>query len=383
MTAAEEAAAQAQLLEDVVATAQRLVKAEKDSSKITPAYIAEKVKLAAAMFASDPPVPLNEAKAVSTLIQRFSHRMGKATTLKDDAGHIDWLNAARKKDWHYWRRYRDYQESKLSDVVVDGLDESTSDVLGLLEDLEGVRHVGIDHLGRPRDPIHALGGGGDARLLALRGMSDALRGAVHLGHARRHLQGAGGDVGGDGHHLLDDLVDVVHEAVEVAGQGGDLRPHPESPQARDLEHPQEVGEAFDAFAAVEDETVAVDRNDLVVPYPKPLSLRLPGTHIKAETAPGELGLRLCPVPATLRAIVVLRRNADWTDPPEITELSTLDAMVAIAPETSSLARLPQPLHYLHDLFQRLRLVAKVTYSDVETLAPLLTELIGPPVGGDR
>ena len=134
MTAAEEAAAQAQLLEDVIATAQRLVKAEKDSSKITPAYIAEKVKLAAAMFASDPPVPLDEAKAVSTLIQRFSHRMGKATTLKDDAGHIEWLNAARKKDWHYWRRYRDYQESKLSDVVVDGLDESTSDILGLLED---------------------------------------------------------------------------------------------------------------------------------------------------------------------------------------------------------------------------------------------------------
>lgn len=134
MIAAEEAAAQAQLLEDVIATAQRLVKAEKDSSKITPAFIAEKVKLAAAMFASDPPVPLDEAKAVSTLIQRFSHRMGKATTLKDDVGHIDWLNAARKKDWHYWRRYRDYQESKLSDVVVDGLDESTSDILSLLED---------------------------------------------------------------------------------------------------------------------------------------------------------------------------------------------------------------------------------------------------------
>jgi hypothetical protein len=113
------------LLEDVIATAQRLVKAEKDSSKITPAYIADKVKLAAAMFVSDPPVELDEAKAVSTLIQRFSHRMGKATTLKDDAGHIEWLNAARKKDWHYWRRYRDYQESKLSDVVVDGLDEST------------------------------------------------------------------------------------------------------------------------------------------------------------------------------------------------------------------------------------------------------------------
>ena len=134
MIAAEEAAAQAQLLEDVIATAQRLVKAEKDSSKITPSYIAEKVTLAAAMFASDPPVPLDEAKAVATLIQRFSHRMGKATTLKDNTGHFDWLTAARKKDWHYWRRYRDYQESKLSDVVVDGLDEATDDILALLED---------------------------------------------------------------------------------------------------------------------------------------------------------------------------------------------------------------------------------------------------------
>jgi hypothetical protein len=134
MTAAEEAAAQVQLLEDVIATAQRLVKAEKDSSKITPSYIAEKVKLAAAMFASDPPVPLDEAKVVTILIQRFSHRMGKATTLKDNTGHFDWLTAARKKDWHYWRRYRDYQESKLSDVVVDGLDEATDDILGLLED---------------------------------------------------------------------------------------------------------------------------------------------------------------------------------------------------------------------------------------------------------
>ena len=41
MTSSEEAAAQARLLEDVIATAQRLVKAEKDKSKITPAYIAE------------------------------------------------------------------------------------------------------------------------------------------------------------------------------------------------------------------------------------------------------------------------------------------------------------------------------------------------------
>ncbi|MDO8767126.1 MAG: Z1 domain-containing protein [Burkholderiaceae bacterium] len=134
MTVAEEAAAQAELLENVIATAQRLVKAEKEKAKITPAFIAEKVQKAAEMFAGESPFAVDQAKAVSTLIQRFSHWMGKATTLKDNTGHLDWLTAARKKEWHYWRRYRDFQESKLSDTVVDGLDEATDDILGLLED---------------------------------------------------------------------------------------------------------------------------------------------------------------------------------------------------------------------------------------------------------
>lgn len=130
----EVAAAQAELLENVVATAQRLIKAEKDESKITPSFIAEKVKRAADMFAADSPLPINQQQAVSILIQRFSHWMGKATTLKDNHGHLDWLNASRKQDWHYWRRYRDFQEAKLSDVVVDGLDEATDNILELLED---------------------------------------------------------------------------------------------------------------------------------------------------------------------------------------------------------------------------------------------------------
>lgn len=134
MTSAEEAAAQAELLENVIATAQRLVKAEKDKSKITPTFIAEKVQLATAMFASDSAHAVDQGKAVATLIQRFSHWIGKSTTLRDNVGHIDWLTSARKRDWHYWRRYGDFLESKLSDTVVEGLDEATDDILGLLED---------------------------------------------------------------------------------------------------------------------------------------------------------------------------------------------------------------------------------------------------------
>lgn len=134
MIESEAAATQAELLENVIATAQRLIKAEKDKTKITPSFIADKVKRSAEMFATECQQSVDNQQAVSILIQRFSHWMGKATTLKDDVGHVDWLNASRKRDWLYWRRYRDFQEDKLSDVVVDGLDEATNNILELLED---------------------------------------------------------------------------------------------------------------------------------------------------------------------------------------------------------------------------------------------------------
>lgn len=134
MNATDDTGAKAELLENVIATAQRLVKAERDNSKITPAFIAEKVHLAAKVFAEESPHSVDHGLAVAILIQRFSHRIGKSTTLKNDADHVGWLTAARKRDWHYWRRYSDYLESKLSDTVVDGLDEATDEILGLLED---------------------------------------------------------------------------------------------------------------------------------------------------------------------------------------------------------------------------------------------------------
>lgn len=135
MTEAEEAAAQVELLDNVIATAQRLIKkAARDGATITPALIAEKVQKAAATFDEDSPSPVDQKKAVNLLIQRNSHWVGKSTTLKDDKNHVDWLTAARKREWHYWRRYRDFLESKLSDAVVEGLNEATDDILGLLED---------------------------------------------------------------------------------------------------------------------------------------------------------------------------------------------------------------------------------------------------------
>lgn len=39
-----------------------------------------------------------------------------------------------------------------------------------------------------------------------------------------------------------------------------------------------------------DETVAVDEQHRVLPYPKPLSIRVPGSRYKAETPPDDLGI---------------------------------------------------------------------------------------------
>lgn len=134
MNIMDDSVAKAELLENIIATAQRLIKAEKNKSKITTIFIKEKVNLATMMFASDAPDSVNQDLAITALIQRFSHRIGKSTTLKDDVNHVDWLNASRKRDWQYWRRYQDFLESKLSDVVVEGLNEATDDILTLLED---------------------------------------------------------------------------------------------------------------------------------------------------------------------------------------------------------------------------------------------------------
>ena len=121
-------------LMDAISIAQTLLRAEKDKARITAALIAEKVKLAAAILAASHPDGIDQEAAVAELIRRFSHWIGKDSTLLDPKGHIHWLDAARKVNWRYWHRYQNYLERKLSVDVVGALDDSTDDILGLLED---------------------------------------------------------------------------------------------------------------------------------------------------------------------------------------------------------------------------------------------------------
>ncbi|HBG05156.1 MAG: endonuclease [Geobacteraceae bacterium GWC2_58_44] len=119
--------------EKVVKIVQELLLEEPDRSAITPVLIAEKIDLVTKM---NPKwgIDLDTSAVTDELIRRFSLWIGKDTTLKSDTGHFVWLNAARKKDWRYWQRYREWLERKISYKAVDALDGSSDSILGLLED---------------------------------------------------------------------------------------------------------------------------------------------------------------------------------------------------------------------------------------------------------
>ncbi len=90
----------------VISIAQTLLQAETAKSGVTPTLIADKVQLAALTLAGSYPDGIDQGAACAELVRRFSHWIGKDTTLQNTEGHEAWLVAARKKDWRYWQRYQ-------------------------------------------------------------------------------------------------------------------------------------------------------------------------------------------------------------------------------------------------------------------------------------
>lgn len=117
----------------VVRFVQMLLLEEEDKSLITPALIAEKVKIALGL---NPrwSEGLDHDGVIDELIRRFSVWIGADTSLQDDTGHEPWLDASRKRGWRYWQRYREMLERDLSWDIADKLDKSTDKILGMLED---------------------------------------------------------------------------------------------------------------------------------------------------------------------------------------------------------------------------------------------------------
>lgn len=119
----------------VLSMAQKLLIMNSTSAgnAITPAMIETQLDMLATIMPAQFAVIDREA-LVEELIRRASQSVGSNATLKDGGDHIDWLNAERKKDWHYWRRYSEYMETKIPWKALDALDGATDEVLSQLED---------------------------------------------------------------------------------------------------------------------------------------------------------------------------------------------------------------------------------------------------------
>ena len=117
----------------VVKFVQELLLDEENKSAITPALIGEKITMVLGIK-PDWGKDLDRQAVIDELIRRFSIWIGTDSALTSEEGHLAWLNAARKKDWRYWQRYREYLEATLSWKAIEATDRATDSVLGMLED---------------------------------------------------------------------------------------------------------------------------------------------------------------------------------------------------------------------------------------------------------
>lgn len=130
------------------------------------------------------------------------------------------------------------------------------------------------------------------------------------------------------------------------------------------------------FGYLTDETVGIDEHGTILPYPKPLSVRRPdGLGPKDEVSPDSLGLQTAHPTPRVERLVLLDRQADATHA-ELEEVPFMDALFALTEQSSSLARLPRPLHRLGDLIDSTGTVLRARYAEAADIESDLAELIG-------
>jgi hypothetical protein len=77
------------------------------------------------------------------------------------------------------------------------------------------------------------------------------------------------------------------------------------------------------FAYLTDETAAITREGVVLPYRKPLSI-IDGSHLKKQIAPSELGLRSAGRQGQLAALLVIERDPEHQGEPIVDLLDTVE-----------------------------------------------------------
>ena len=135
---------------------------------------------------------------------------------------------------------------------------------------------------------------------------------------------------------------------------------------------------------VTDETTVVLDDRTVVPYPKPLSIRrTPDSLFKNETPPSALGLVAPAARVQLDALCLLERDQTHEGEPTIETLPTLDALVALVPQTSHLPEMARPLQRLAALCESLGGVHRITYRESADVAGVVDKLLGDKLVVDK
>ena len=121
--------------DSILSMAQNMLRraSEREQTAITPQMIERELKKLE-LVAADDFDEIDRDALVEELIRRSSRTVGENATLSSGEDHIPWLNADRKRNWSYWRRYSEYMETRLPWTALDALDVATDDVLGQLED---------------------------------------------------------------------------------------------------------------------------------------------------------------------------------------------------------------------------------------------------------
>ncbi|EAQ00946.1 hypothetical protein JNB_12244 [Janibacter sp. HTCC2649] len=134
------------------------------------------------------------------------------------------------------------------------------------------------------------------------------------------------------------------------------------------------------FGYLTDETVAIEGDGRVAPYPKPISIITDpdAPWDKGEWSPDELGLRKASEPAYLTGLVVLERDPERTAP-ELVELPIIDALLAVIAQSSSLPALDRPLHRLAEALSGSGGPYLLHYSEIDGCI----DLIGALLAGDK
>ncbi|SDX01851.1 hypothetical protein SAMN04487912_106238 [Arthrobacter sp. cf158] len=133
-----------------------------------------------------------------------------------------------------------------------------------------------------------------------------------------------------------------------------------------------------ALGYVTDETVAVDGLGVMVPYAKPLSVIIQDpASPKHQISPDDLGLLVAPAAPALASVVLLDRDPDAAVP-TVTPLGHAEAIIELAPHTSSLGEVHQPMRRLCEILDATGGAVRVTYREAGDLAAVLPALLERP-----